>query len=63
MAFYIKCGYTSEIMTTDKPFGGISIIAVGDLSQLLPIGQKPVYDFTSDPIAALAKTLSTDRTS
>ena len=54
-------------MTTDKPFGGISIIAVGDLSQLLPIGQKPVYDFTSDPIAAvwitLAKTLSTDRTS
>jgi hypothetical protein len=43
----------SEIMTTDKPFGGISIIAVGDLSQLLPIGQKPVYDFTSDPIAAL----------
>jgi hypothetical protein len=38
----------SEIMTTDKPFGGLSIIAVGDLSQLLPIGQKPVYDFTSD---------------
>ena len=27
----------SEIMTTDKPFGGISIIAVGDLSQLLPL--------------------------
>ncbi|CAG2189230.1 unnamed protein product [Mytilus edulis] len=43
----------SEIMTSDEPFGGISVIAVGDLSQLPPVAQKQVFESISEPIAAL----------
>ena len=28
---------------TDKPFGGISIILVGDIAQLPPVGDKVLY--------------------
>ena len=35
----------NEIFGTvnDKPFAGISVIAVGDFFQLLPVGGRPVY--------------------
>ncbi|CAG2199319.1 unnamed protein product [Mytilus edulis] len=43
----------SEIMTSDEPFGGISVIAVGDLSQLPPVAQKQSFESISEPFAAL----------
>lgn len=43
----------SEIMTSDEPFGGISVLAVGDLSQLPPVAQRPVFDTVSDSIASM----------
>ena len=42
-----------EIMTSDEPFGSVSVLAIGDLSQLAPVGQIPVFEKTSDPIASL----------
>jgi ATP-dependent DNA helicase PIF1 len=43
----------SEIMTSDEPFGGVSVLAVGDLSQLPPVAQKPVFAPVSDCIVSL----------
>lgn len=40
-------------MTSDAPFGGVSILAVVDLFQLPPVGQKPELEPISDPLAAL----------
>ena len=33
-----------DIMGNEEPFGGISVLAVGDLLQLPPVGQFPVFD-------------------
>lgn len=41
----------SEIITSDEPFGGISVLAVGDLSQLPPVAQ--VFNTVSDSIASM----------
>lgn len=43
----------SEIITSDEPFGGISVLAVGDLSQLPPVAQRPVFNTISDSIASM----------
>ena len=33
-----------KIMNNDKPFGGISVILIGDLMQLPPVRQKSIFD-------------------
>ena len=43
----------AEIMNSDEPFGGVSVLAVGDLYQLPPVGHFPIYTPPSDPLAAL----------
>lgn len=43
----------SEMITSDEPFGGISVLAVGDLSQLPPVAQRPVFNTVSDFIASM----------
>ena len=43
----------AEIMNSDEPFGGVSVLAVGDLYQLPPVGYFPIYTLPSDPLAAL----------
>ena len=35
-------------ISDDLTFGNISILAVGDLYQLPPVGQKPLFATTSD---------------
>ena len=42
-----------DIMTSDEPFGGISVLAVGDLLQLPPVAQRSVFALPSDEIAAV----------
>lgn len=37
----------------DVPFGGVSVLAVGDLFQLPPVGQAPVFNPVSDSYAQL----------
>lgn len=37
----------------DIPFGGVSILAVGDLYQLPPVGQSPIFSSVSDSYANL----------
>ncbi|CAF4587949.1 unnamed protein product [Rotaria sp. Silwood2] len=36
-----------QIMNTKKPFGGISIIALGDFNQLRPVGDKYIFQFNN----------------
>jgi PIF1-like helicase/Helitron helicase-like domain at N-terminus/OTU-like cysteine protease/Helicase len=36
------------------PFGGVSIITVGDFNQLPPVGQSPVYKIVKNPLDILA---------
>ena len=43
----------AEIMNSDEPFGGVSVLAVGDLYQLPPVGHFPIYTPPSDTLAAL----------
>ena len=43
----------AEIMNSDEPFGGVSVLAVGDLYQLPPVGHFPIYTAPSDTLAAL----------
>ena len=33
----------TEIMKSDDPFGGVSLLAVGDLYQLPPVCHSPIY--------------------
>ena len=40
-------------VSSDNMFGGVSILAVGDLYQLLPVGQPAVFDVMSDKYARL----------
>lgn len=42
-----------DVMGNHQPFGGISILAVGDLLQLPPVAQKPVFSCPSDEMAAI----------
>ena len=42
-----------DIMDSDEPFGGLSILAVGDMMQLPPAAQSPVFALPSDDLAAL----------
>ena len=48
-----------DIMGNEEPFGGISVLAVGDLLQLPPVGQFPVFDPPSDELAAIYGSLWT----
>ena len=42
-----------DVMGNEEHFGGVSILAVGDLLQLPPVAQKPVFDVPNDEMAAL----------
>jgi ATP-dependent exoDNAse (exonuclease V) alpha subunit len=42
-----------EIKSTDRLFGGVSMLAVGDLHQLPPVKQKPVFAVSRSPRMAL----------
>ena len=40
-------------VSDDAVFGGVSILAVGDLYQLPPVGQAPLFSTVSDSYAQL----------
>jgi len=42
-----------QIKGTDKIFGGVSILAFGDLFQLSPVAQTLIFAFPNDPMARL----------
>ncbi|XP_033726656.1 ATP-dependent DNA helicase RRM3-like [Pecten maximus] len=42
-----------DLMGSDEPFGGVSVLAVGDLLQLPHVAQKPVFSPPSDQLAAI----------
>ncbi|XP_062600070.1 uncharacterized protein LOC134261665 [Saccostrea cucullata] len=42
-----------DLMGNHQPFGGISVLAVGDLLQLPPVAQKAVFSCPSDEMAAI----------
>ena len=42
-----------DVMTNSQPFGGMSILCVGDLLQLPPVAQRPVFSDPSDEMAAI----------
>ena len=46
-----------ELKSSQKPFGGVSIIVFGDMFQLPPVLQRFVFKSVSDPIAKLTGTL------
>lgn len=41
-------------LPTEIPFGGVSILAVGDLQQLPPVCDSPIYAMSSDPYYGFA---------
>lgn len=41
-------------MSEDVPFGGVSVLAVGDLLQLPPVGDSPVFAFPNNPMHRLS---------
>ncbi|XP_071480520.1 uncharacterized protein [Diadema antillarum] len=41
-----------DVMGSNEPFGGVSILAVGDLMQLPAVAQRPIYMPPDDEIAA-----------
>jgi ATP-dependent DNA helicase PIF1 len=43
----------TDVMCNDEPFGGLSIIAVGDLLQLPPVAQKQVFSLPSDELTSI----------
>lgn len=49
-----------DIMTSDEPFDGVSVLAFGDLYQLPPVGQPPVFAVPNiDPLTQLFGSLWT----
>ena len=42
-----------DVMGNQDPFGGVSVLAVGDLLQLPPVGRFPIFDPPTDEMAAL----------
>ena len=46
-----------QICGVDKPFGGISLLLVGDMFQLRPVMDKWVFETTDNPYSALAPNL------
>lgn len=40
-------------MGNQDPFGGVSVLAVGDLLQLPPVGQKAVFTTPTDELASI----------
>ena len=40
---YVLDARLKEIFTNEKPFGGVSIVLMGDYAQLTPIGDHPVF--------------------
>lgn len=46
-----------EIFENDNPFGGISVLSVGDLFQLHPVGESPVYSAEQKGYAALSPSM------
>ena len=55
--FHLTLQHIFEIY--DRPFAGISILAVGDLLQLNPVGDLPVFKNPSSGYGALAGSLWT----
>ena len=49
-----------QICGVDKPFGGISLLLVGDMFQLRPVMDKWVFETTDNPYSALAPNLWID---
>ena len=49
---YLLC-YRGKGVSGDVVFGGVSILAVGDLYQLPPVGQAPLFSTVSDCYAQL----------
>lgn len=43
----------TDVMCNDEPFGGLSVIAVGDLLQLPPVAQKQVFSLPSDELTSI----------
>ncbi|KAK3087854.1 hypothetical protein FSP39_011503 [Pinctada imbricata] len=56
MLSFIDCRL-KQLTATNKPFGGISIIAVGDLFQLQPVGDSWIFTDLSDGPQVLATNL------
>ena len=46
-----------EIFENEEPFGRVSVLAVGDLMQLNPVGERPVYKSQTKGYAALASSV------
>ena len=42
-----------DITATDEPFGGLSVLCVGDLMQLPPVAERAVYKQPNDPLTTL----------
>ena len=42
-----------DIMGNQEPFGGVSVLAVGDVLQLPPLAQFPVFTTPSDELSAI----------
>jgi hypothetical protein len=53
----LSCVEKQYIKDCTDPFGGVSILAVGDLFQLPPVCQTPVYGPVSDAVERLSNPL------
>ena len=51
---HLSCALQEIFQIYNKPYGGVSILAVGDLLQLNPVGQSPVFSVLSQGYDALA---------
>ena len=55
-----KCLQQIKVMPDDVTFGGVSILAIGDLYQLSPVAQPPLYTTVNDSYARLYVSLWVD---